>query len=327
MTLARKIAVLSYHGWEIDPELLVSDVRSLRDQGWRAITLAELKSTLTRSVPSSGKFFHVTSDDGTEADAAFVRALRSVDCPATMFICLGRMSDAAKNVYAGLRGAEDIAIGDHTYGHERSFHYRRVVGFSCPAEPLVSSPEQLGISEGSPVCIYGPDLKRPAFHPSPEAFEVCRSAAQKTQHIPGEKDWANDIERALVASSLGFYRFGKLCIRGEYEEHQAWQQRIRHSLREGHARLREFLGTEPTAFACPWWETSPTAEAAIRELGYSMTFSGLGLMSGSSPFQIPRLPISNDTQRPFSIDALAHQQRQPNFIDNVKRVARRLLYA
>ena len=226
MTDHPEIAVLSYHGWEIDPERLVSDVRSLREQGWRDISLEELHQLLSRTSSKAGRYFHVTSDDGTEGDAEFIRALRTVNCPATMFICLGRMTDAAKTVYASLRGASDIAIGDHTFGHQRTFHYRHVVGFSCSAEPLVSSPEQLGITEGAPVLMYGPDLERPAFHPREGVNEVCRSAAaahrphNKSRALPAR--WSGHRSASTGWGNCAFAAITRIVARGKPASGPHW---------------------------------------------------------------------------------------------------------
>src|ERR1017187_6318187 len=85
------VAVLSYHGWEIDPQLVIQDVRHLRDDGWHEISLEELHRILSGQTQYRHPVFHVTSDDGTRADADFVAALRLLSCPATFFVCLHRM--------------------------------------------------------------------------------------------------------------------------------------------------------------------------------------------------------------------------------------------
>ena len=269
----------------------------------------------------------MTSDDGTERDREFVAALRSVSCPATLFVSLGLMSDASRRVYAAFVGASDVRIEDHSLGHRRAFHYRQVVGFHCDGAPLVNSPERLGLQLGSPVCLNGPELHRPRFQPSAEAVAASEDAAQRSSEIPGTPEWTNAIAEALMTSGEGFQRLGRLCIRGRYDTRAEFRTRVSYYLAEGRTRLQEFTGKAPVAFAYPWWQGNRVAARSLRELGYRLTFSGLGLCHTRSTFEVPRLFINNDTPRPLVPEMLARAAKAPKRMDGLRDVARRLALA
>jgi hypothetical protein len=299
-----EIAVLSYHGWEIDPDLLAADVRALRSAGWSDVSLSALESVIGGR-GGRDRFFHVTIDDGAEADADCVAALRALSCPATVFVSLDRMTDAARVEHRRLAASGDVAVEDHTLRHDRAFHYRHIVGFHSAGRVLVTSPERLRLAPGDPVCTYGGELSAPTFTPSPEAREICRAAARASAEPAGSTKWAAGIGEQLVASGLGFRRLGRLCIAGEYESRSAFADRVAGYIDEGRARLRQYLGRPPVAFAFPWWEPSDTADRQLRALGYRMTFSGRGLCRQRSPFGVPRLPVTNALGRPIDPNAIA----------------------
>lgn len=292
-----EIAVLSYHGWEIDPDRLAEDVTALRERGWRELSLGGLEAAMTGQAAPRG--FHVTLDDGAEGDRQCVETLRRLSCPATLFVSLDLMTEAAREIHRGLASSGDIAVEDHSLAHQRIFHYRHIVGFHSGQAPLLTSPERLGLQEGDPVCTYGGELARPAFSVDPRARELCRGAAVSSRERPGTDAWREELIGQLVASGLGFFRLGRLCVAGTYEARAAFRSRISSYLAEGHARLRGFLGRAPLAFAHPWWEPSRTADESLRELGYRMAFAGRGLCQQRSAFNIPRLFVGNDTPRPL----------------------------
>ncbi len=319
------IAILSYHGWEIDAQLLVDDVRHLRDEGWRDISLEDLHRVLSGQTQYRQPIFHVTSDDGTTADADFVAALRLLSCPATFFVCLQRMGGDADVFFRQLARSSDYQIGDHTLRHDRVFRSRHVVGFYHGANPLVSSPERLGLKTGAPICAYGPELCSPSFTPADGAIEVCREAARCLQDTEPGHQWTTALSAALVKSGFGFYRLGRLCVQGAYEGRPAWEQRIRTYLSQGREALLQFTCKEPIAFAYPWWEPSNFAEHCVRAFQYKLTFSGRGLCKVLRPFCIPRLSINSATPRPLDLAKLDSLCPAPNTF--VGSFARRLLYA
>ena len=152
------VAVLSYHGWEIDPDRLAGDVAALRADGWRDCSLADLDAMASGVRPCDRRYFHVTLDDGADEDRACVDALRGLSCPATLFIPLDAMTASAREAYRQIVHAADatgIAVADHSLRHNRTFHTRRVLGFHAEATPLMTSPERLGLAPGDPVCAYG----------------------------------------------------------------------------------------------------------------------------------------------------------------------------
>src|ERR1700730_6150669 len=127
-----RIAVLSYHGWEIDPERLIDDVTALRANGWRDCSLADLDAMVSGARVCDRRYFSVPLDDGAEQDGACVDALRRVACAATLFISLDTMSDATHRAYRELAAAADvanIAVEDHSLRHNRTYQTRHVIGF------------------------------------------------------------------------------------------------------------------------------------------------------------------------------------------------------
>lgn len=320
------LAVLSYHGWEIDPGRLAEDVRALRERGWRDASLDEVESLLRRGMFRSGRFFHVTIDDGASGDRDCVAALRAVSCPATLFLSLDAMSDADRAVHCDLRSASDLRIEDHSLRHQRTFHYRHVIGFHSEAAPLMSSPDPGGLPMGSPVCTYGGELVRPRFIPDERAVAVCREAARAVTAPPGNPAWQAALREALLASGHGFRRFGRLCIAGEYESPQVFRRRIRDYLAEGRRRLEAFTGRAPVAFAHPWWQPSPPADRYLRELGYRLTFAGRGLCRHPRTRAIPRLFVNNETRRPIDPERLGAADTPSPLLARLGAVGRRALF-
>jgi hypothetical protein len=292
-----EIAVLSYHGWEIDPARLVDDVRALRTRGWRDLPLAELLR-VTQHTGGTAKYFHVTLDDGSERDRECVAALRGESCAATLMLSLDIMSDAATRACLALAGP-DVAVEDHSLRHARVFRTRHVIGFWSPAAPLVSAPERLNLVEGDPICSYAGELTGRAFVPDARAVALCRARAAGNGLPPGGDAWQRDLASAIEGAGLAFRRLGRLCVAGSYETRSTFDARLTAYLSEGRRRLLEASGRPPTAFAHPWWEPSPTADRILRALGYGATFSGRGVWDGRSTMAIPRVFVSNQTPRPL----------------------------
>ena len=325
MNLKCHVAVLSYHAWEIDPQLVMDDVRHLRNEGWQDISLEDLHRTLNGERGYPYPVFHVTSDDGTRADGDFVAALRLLSCPATLFVCLERMKDDADAFFRELSQCTDYQIGDHTLRHDRVFQSRHVVGFHHFREPLISSPERLALKMGAPVCSYGPELCSPRFFPADGAIESCQRAAKIIEDLGPGREWSTALTHALLKSGFGFYRFGRLCVQGNYERRHEWEQRVHTYLSNGRETLRQFISKEPFAFAYPWWEPCGLAERCLHLLQYKLTFSGVGLCRTLRPFRVPRLPISGKTPRPLNLGKLDALRSLP-LASHVKSFARRLFY-
>jgi hypothetical protein len=322
-----EVAVLSYHGWEIDPDRLADDVRALRAQGWTSVSLEDLKGILTGERPRAGRHVHVTIDDGAEGDRDCVSALQALSCPVTLFVSLDTMSVAARTAYRDLLSYTDVAVEDHSLRHERAFHYRHIVGFHSAERPLMTSPERMGLVPGDPVCVYGGELARRRFFPDPRAIESCRKAAADIRERPGTIQWTNALAERLVASGFGYRRLGRLCGAGTYESREAFSARTSAYLSEGRSRLSSFIGRAPKAFAHPWWEPSPTADQHLADLGYELTFAGRGLCRRRGPLEIPRLFVSNDTRRPIDPLALAAGRSASATGRWLRDVGRRAVYA
>jgi hypothetical protein len=322
------IAVLSYHGWEIDPGRLADDVVALRAAGWRDVSLDELRLLLDRG-GDRRRCFHVTIDDGAKGDRACVDALRTVSCPATLFVPLDAMTAQDRAACEPLRASADVMIQDHSLRHLRTFHYRHVIGFHSDERPLMTSPERLGLHTGDPVCTFGGELVRPRFTPDQRATRICREhAAALTGAARGSDAWCAALAGVLIANRLASRRLARLCVVGTYETEEAFIDRISAYLRTGCERLRAFTGRAPVAFAHPWWQASPAADRVLRDLGYSLTFSGRGLCREPRRFAIPRLPVTNRTVRPLDPLALAGGESDRAAIaEQFRSIGRRLVFA
>ncbi len=315
------IAVLSYHGWEIDPERLADDVRALRSHGWRDVSLDELLAISPRTATTS-KYFHVTIDDGSERDADCIAALAGESCPATLMLSLDIMSAAARRICLGLAGP-DVAVADHSLRHARVFRTRHVIGFWSPAAPLVSAPERFGLHEGDPICSYAGELTGRAFVPDPRAVAICRERAAANGLPSGDERWRHDLASSLEAAGLAFRRVGRLCVAGAYETRSAFVARLDAYLAEGRRRFAEAAGRPPMAFAHPWWEPSPTADRILHALGYRATFSGRGLWDGRSTMAVPRVFVSNATPRPLD----PYRAGAGPWLPRVKALAARVVFS
>jgi hypothetical protein len=322
-----QVAVLSYHGWEIDPERLIDDVASLRTKGWHDCALADLDAIASGERRPDRNYFHVTIDDGSEQDRACVEALRQVSSAATLFIALETMSGAARLAYRDLIKCSDVAVEDHSLRHNRTYQTRHVIGFHSEQAPLMTSPDRLDLCTGDPVCTYGGELARPRFTPDPRARDWCRQAVTHTAEAPGTAAWTAALGTSLVDSGLGFRRLGRLCVRGRYESRDQFRERIAAYLLQGRDRLASFTGRAPVAFAHPWWQPGPTADECLRELGYRLTFSGRGFWRARHPVAIPRVFISNGTARPLNPERLVAEGDRSPWAARVRNLGRRVLWA
>lgn len=323
-----RVAVLSYHGWEIDPGKLTDDVRSLRRNGWHDCSLADLEAMAAGRRACEGSYFHVTLDDGAEQDVECVEALSRLSCAVTLFLPLDVMSEAARFAHHGLLSRTDgsVVIGDHSLRHNRTFQSRRVIGFHCDEAPLMTSPDRMGLQSGDPVCAYGGELARPRFLIDSRAREHCRAAAGTLKERPGTDEWTEALASVLIEAGLGFRRFGRLCVAGQYEPRNQFKARISPYLLEGRDRLTAFTGRTPIAFAHPWWQPSPTADDCLQSLGYRLTFSGRGLWRARKPFGIPRVFVHNEAARPLMPERAAEEQARSSF-SAIRDLGRRTLWA
>jgi hypothetical protein len=300
----------------------------LRAAGWRDVSLEELGLLLDHG-GKSGRYFHVTIDDGAKGDRQCVDALRSVSCPATLFVPLDAMTAEDRTACEALRASSDVAIQDHSLRHLRTFHYRHVIGFHCAERPLMTSPDRLGLETGDPVCTFGGELVRPRFVADQRAIRICREhASARIGDAQGSDRWHGALADVLIANGLASWRLARLCVVGTYETEEAFVERISAYLRTGFERLRAFNGRAPVAFAHPWWQPSAAADRVLGELGYSLTFSGRGLCRDRRRFAIPRLPVTSRTPRPLDPVALAPGASDGAAIaEQIRSIGRRLVFA
>ncbi len=301
------IAVLSYHGWDIETARLCGDVAEMRAQGRTALTLGQLEAALSGRARLQAPCFHVTFDDGAEQDADCAAALRAMSCPATFFVPLGRMTSRARARYEAMLAGDLIAVEDHSLNHERAFHSRHVIGFHTAAGTVMTGAdaERLQLEAGEPLCAYGSALARRQFTVAASARAVCRRAARSSSEPEGSAGWVEELRAVLVRTGEGFVRFGRLCVAGRYESAAAYRQRLEQTLAAGRDALGAFIGRSPAAFAHPWWEAAPAADRILTALGYRLTFSGLGVCRRLGTWGVPRVFVSNATPRPLDLAAPA----------------------
>lgn len=55
-----EVAVLCYHSWNIETELVANDLQQLLKEGWTPLTLREMLQIKKGGRPKGERFFHVT---------------------------------------------------------------------------------------------------------------------------------------------------------------------------------------------------------------------------------------------------------------------------
>ena len=324
-----ELAVLSYHGWEIDPARLIDDVTSLRRSGWQDCSLADVEAIVSGARACDRNYFHVTLDDGAEQDLACVEALGRVSCAATLFISLDAMTDAARLAYRAL-----LKGGARRHRHRRSqpaaqshvslaTHHRLSLRRSA-AHDLAGSPgsqngrSRLRLRRRARAAVLRARPARPRVVP-----------AGRPGHSGGARDagWTDALAASLIDAGLAFRRLRRLCVAGEYETREQFRARITPYLLEGRDRLFTFTGRAPVAFAHPWWQPSPTADQCLLSLGYRLTFSGHGLWRKGPVSAIPRVFVSNETARPLAPERAAAPARSILWAARIRDLGRRALWA
>lgn len=297
------LVVLSYHSWETGPETVIADVKSLRERGWSDVSLVESADFIAGSRRRAGRYFLVTSDDGSPEDGELVGALRSVGCPGVLFINIGRIEHERLGFYAGLATSGDIAVQDHGRLHRKQFISGSVFDHVTESAYL-GGLEQWGLAIGMPICASSGEIARRRFTPDRSAMELAAETAGRSTCQEGSGPWKQEIQEALERKGLGYRRLGRFYVRGVFECESEFRERVRGYLREGREEFAAKVGRLPDYFAYPWWQGSGATDAILKELGYQGSFAGAGFIQRQDGqlFGIPRIPVGPDTPRPIRLD-------------------------
>lgn len=323
--LHRSLAILSYHSWEIAPEVLLDDIKTLRRRGWSAATIGECRDFI-RGGRRDGKLFLVTSDDGSAKDEEFTEVLRHAGCPGVFFVNVGNMKNHRISFYRELLDKGDIAVEDHGYWHRKHLVSACVDGFVVP-ETYLGGLEHLRLTVGMPFCPTGSEVATPRFSPAPGVMEFAAEQAAHSDKMIGSHTWRQEIMNALAKNGFGCHRFGRFYLKGTFESAREYNRRVKHYLEEGRQAFSAMFGKKPEYFAYPWWQGSRKADALLLDLGYKGSFAGIGQCFGGkhSAFSIPRLPINGNTLRPITLDGVRKASCTNEFFASIKYHGKTLL--
>lgn len=110
----------SQRALDIDPALVRSQLTTLHDHGWRAITMAQLAILLATGTPAPPRTFVITVDDGYADGYTYLRPiLESLGDVATFYVVPGRIGGPHEMTWDQVTSlaAEGMEIGDHTMFH------------------------------------------------------------------------------------------------------------------------------------------------------------------------------------------------------------------
>lgn len=311
MTANSRLAVLSYHSWEISPATLEHDIVQLRSAGWTFVRPEEAMSFVGGSSShTAAKLVLLTTDDGHAEDAHFLDVLQATRTPGVTFITLGRIDRDRRKWYADRAHDPLFAIEDHGAWHRRVFASSRLFGFVTPGVPLPGL-EHMALRHGSPLFVSTGEVSGRQFTPDAEAIELCVEEAISSPSDVGNAAWCQRVERRLVERRLARRVRDAVYLAGRFESPAEFARRVRDYLSDGCALFRDCLGRAPSLYGYTWWQGSQVGDNWLRELGYRGSFSGTGFtqLADRRPFAIPRVPVDEHTSRPLSLDRLPHRPR------------------
>ena len=315
-----KLAILSYHSWDISPEALIGDISALRANGWTGLSLDDAYRFIAGKEKMTGKYFLVTSDDGSAQDEDFVDAVRQADCPAVLFVNIGTIPGERLPFYRLLTESGNVSVQDHGRLHRKHFVSSQVYDYVTLGSYL-GGLEHLGLEPGMPVCFCGGELSAPQFIPEAEAMALAVETARILPPEMLKSERNRSIESALIGKGLGYRRLGSFFLQGTFEREEDFSQRVFNYVSNGKKEFEDKLGRVPKYYAYTWWQGSQVADAALRDLGYKGSFSGTGHLQGQDGryFGIPRIAVESTTPRPLQLENLSmRQQRERTFIAAIK---------
>lgn len=303
VTPQEKLAVLSYHSWEVEAEIVLTDIAALRARGWTSVGLKEGCAFIAKRERGQGRLFLVTSDDGSPKDEEFAAVLRQAECPGVFFVNAGNIAEERVAFYRSL--GEDITVEDHGFWHRKQFVSACVYDFVTPGSYL-GGLEHLSLKVGMPLCPTGSEVATRRFVPEPGAMELAVEVAAGFGGETGSPGWRLWIEDELVKEGLAFRRLGRTLLKGSFEGAREWESRVASYLVEGRQAFTVRIGRPPEYFAYPWWQGSPKADEILQALGYKGSFYGTFSCQGKGrrPYAMPRIPIDRHTPRPLNLDKI-----------------------
>ncbi len=324
------VAVLNYHSWCMDLDLLTKDIRHLRKCRWEIVSLAKLVDLHKGIASSSAKYVHITNDDVTKTNEAFAAILDEQDCPATFFLPTGLVPENRLTYYRELDHEGSIAIEDHSLYHRRVFTGSRLIEFyheasvsvdlaklirqyshkaaleSVPEDQPLMGLEHLNLKKGAPILEFESELAAPRFWPDPRVSDFCVEAAKSLDSLdPKEIDLR--ITQPMIAKGLADEDRGVVRVMGRHESSSEFEDRVRRYLEEGKRNFVKIFERDPVAFCYPFSDYSNTVDLALQHLGYLLQF-GLGSSFWNEKRHfVPRIPITDHTPRPLNMERLCGQ--------------------
>lgn len=323
-----RLAVLSYHSWDMSPEMLTADIRGLRDDGWRFVSANEAARFVAGAhAGNDSRLALVTTDDGHPEDVEFRDVLRREGCPGVTFVTVGRMTPE-RLAWCKATHSEDWSVQDHTPLHRRQFVSGHLTGVYHGQK--IGGLEYLDLPLGAPLLVSGGQLSAPRFDPHPDAMALAAEWARSEDPVTiASTAWVSELATRLGKERLAYRWRGRVHVVGTLESEEQFEQRVRQEVVEGRAMFERALGRKPEMFAYPWWQGSVAADREFALAGYEMTFAGIGRVQGPGMprYSIPRIVMDPPTPRPVNLSVIEERARHDwtRMRGRVERAAKRLM--
>lgn len=305
-----RLAVLSYHSWDVTPEVLSRDIRALRGGGWRFVSANEAKAFVYgRHGGRDTRLALVTTDDGHVEDVEFRDTLRGEDCPAVTFVNVGRM-DPERFPWYQSSHSEDWSVEDHGPLHRRHFISGHLTGVFHGQK--IGGLEYLGLPLGAPLLASASQFSSPRFEPDPDAIAAAaRWAGEVAPAVIATPEWLLELSRRLLRARLAKQWRGRTYVLGTVESDGDYARRVAVETAGSRAAFEKALGRAPAMFSYPWWQGSAACDRELARSGYTMSFAGTGRMQGATmpPYSIPRIALDRATTRPLDLSHVAMRTR------------------
>jgi hypothetical protein len=290
--------------------VLTSDIRTLREDGWRFVSANEAEAFVSgQHAGDHARLALVTTDDGHIEDVEFRDALRSVSCPGVTFVNVGRMAPERFDWYRRSH-SEEWSVEDHGPWHRRHFISGHLTGVYHGQK--IGGLEYLGLPLGAPLLATASQFSSPRFEPHPETIALAAHwAGEADPAAIASPEWVSELSARLLRARLAKRWRGRTYLIGTIESDDAYLQRIRLDVASGRAAFEKALGRAPRLFAYPWWQGSSACDRELASCGYEMTFAGTSRIQGAgmSAYSIPRIPLDPMTARPLQLSDVATRTR------------------
>lgn len=292
------VAVLCYHSWNIETELVANDLQQLLTEGWTALTLGEMLQVKKGWRPKGERFFHVTNDDVSVTDENFAKVMQELNVPATFFVPTGLIPQNRLGFYKELDQGGLIAIEDHSLYHRKIFSGPKLMGFYSDRVEFMAL-DHLKLQNGMPVLESASELIGPLFKLDQNINDFCLEHSRNV-------DWANETEildgivEPLISLGFAKRKKGGIYLSGTYETDEEFKTRIRNTLVSGKTSFVNIFGRSPTAYCYPFYQHTTFLEKSLLNLGYQLQFGGGNIYwNGKTPL-VFRFSIDRITKRPIN---------------------------